>query len=188
MLVCTILSRAFMTLSRRNNNDNQCDNIHLLQIYKASSRCRRSEVQLLSIYWKREELLFLSKTVREKYLNPFAQKSETLRRIMSKNIVPSLMNLPVEFIYRILDQLAPLDILMSVWNVCTQLDPIIETYHRYQVKFTIRHGEDVRRYLFGICVCSTDITSRESPRFFLDNHHVGSQSRRIRWMESKTTS
>ena len=49
MIVCRILSRAFMRLWRRNNNDNQCDNIHFLQACKASSRCRRPEVQLLSI-------------------------------------------------------------------------------------------------------------------------------------------
>jgi hypothetical protein len=65
-----------------------------------------------------------------------------MKREMSNNIVPSLVNLPVELIYRILDQLDPFNILMSVRNVCTQLDQIIETAHAYQVKFAIRHGED----------------------------------------------
>jgi hypothetical protein len=51
----------------------------------------------------------------------------------------------------------------SVWNVCTKLNQIIETFHVYQVKFAIRHGEDdvdpfaedVRRYPFGICAEQT---------------------------------
>ena len=50
---------------------------------------------------------------------------------MSNNIVPSLVNLPIELIYRILDGLGPLDILISVRNVCTRLDEIIETYQGY---------------------------------------------------------
>ena len=86
---------------------------------------------------------------------PFCPESETLTRIMSNNIVPSLLNLPVELIYRLLDRLNPLNILTSAWNVCTQLDQIIKTYSGYQVKFTIRHGEDVRRDLFSICAEQT---------------------------------
>ena len=107
------------------------------------------------IYGKRHDLFFLSETVRWGISSPFCTESETLTRIMSNNIIPSLMNLPVEFIYRILDCLNPLDILISTWNVCRQLDQIIETYHAYQVNFTMRHGEDVRRYLFGICAEQT---------------------------------
>ena len=51
---------------------------------------------------------------------------------MSKSIVPSLVNLPAELIYRILDCLDPSDILISFRNVCKYLDRIIHRYHRYQ--------------------------------------------------------
>jgi hypothetical protein len=78
--------------------------------------------------------------------------SGTSSEKMSNNTIPSIMNLPVELIYRILDRLDPLDILTSVGtgNVCTRLDQIIETSHPYQVKFTTRHGEEIRREPFGI--------------------------------------
>jgi hypothetical protein len=43
------------------------------------------------------------------------------------------MSLPVELIYRILDQLEPVDILLSVQDVCIRLNAIIDAYDRYQV-------------------------------------------------------
>jgi hypothetical protein len=45
-----------------------------------------------------------------------------------------LLTLPVELIYRILDNLDELTILLSIRNVCARLNAIINTYHRYQVK------------------------------------------------------
>ena len=56
---------------------------------------------------------------------------------MSNKIIPSLVTLPVELVYRILDHLEPFDILLSARNVCTRLNAITETYHRYQVNFII---------------------------------------------------
>jgi hypothetical protein len=58
---------------------------------------------------------------------------------MSNKIIPSLINLPVELIYRILDNLEPFDILVSVRDVCTRLNTITETYHRYKVKGVVRN-------------------------------------------------
>jgi hypothetical protein len=46
---------------------------------------------------------------------------------------PSLLTLPIELVYRILDHLEEWKILISVRDVCTRLNNITETYHRYQV-------------------------------------------------------
>ena len=45
----------------------------------------------------------------------------------------SLPTLPVHLVYCILDNLRPVDILMSVCNVCTRLNSIIDSYRPYQV-------------------------------------------------------
>ncbi|CAF4774262.1 unnamed protein product, partial [Rotaria sp. Silwood2] len=43
-----------------------------------------------------------------------------------------LLRLPVELVYCILDNLDDFSIFCSVRNVCTRLNMIIDTYHRYQ--------------------------------------------------------
>ena len=50
-------------------------------------------------------------------------------------MVLSLHTLPVEIIYRILDDLDVDNILISCRNVCQRLNDIIDTYHRYRVIF-----------------------------------------------------
>ena len=45
----------------------------------------------------------------------------------------SLDQLPFELIYRILDHLDEIDVLLSVRPVCQQLTLVTETYQRYQV-------------------------------------------------------
>lgn len=45
----------------------------------------------------------------------------------------SLHTIPIETIYRILDNLSQLDILLSMQNVCTRFDAILNVYYRYQV-------------------------------------------------------
>lgn len=52
--------------------------------------------------------------------------------------LPSLLTLPIELIYRILDHLDEWNILISVRDVCTRLNTIVETYHRYQVNNVYR--------------------------------------------------
>lgn len=49
----------------------------------------------------------------------------------------SILTLPVELVYRILDNLNEKAIFLSLRNVCTRLNTIIDTYHRYQVNFSI---------------------------------------------------
>lgn len=55
---------------------------------------------------------------------------------MTKTNSSSLITLPIELVYRILDHLNDITILCSIRNVCTKLNTIIETYHRYEVKLT----------------------------------------------------
>ncbi|CAF0998024.1 unnamed protein product [Rotaria sordida] len=47
-------------------------------------------------------------------------------------MVSSLLLLPVELVYRILDNFDKLTILFSCRNICSRLNIIIDTYHRYQ--------------------------------------------------------
>lgn len=46
----------------------------------------------------------------------------------------SFVSLPAHISYLILDNLQPKEIIMSLCNVCSRLDSIINSYHRYQVK------------------------------------------------------
>ncbi len=52
---------------------------------------------------------------------------------MATNVTLSLPTLPVELIYRILDNLDVSTILFSLRNVCIQLNIITDTYHPYKV-------------------------------------------------------
>ena len=45
----------------------------------------------------------------------------------------SLNNLPIELNYRILNYLSPFEILMSMRDVSTTLNAIVDTYQPYQV-------------------------------------------------------
>jgi hypothetical protein len=54
---------------------------------------------------------------------------------MSNNFIPSLLALPVELVYRILDHLDEFNILSSMRNVCVRMNAIVDSYHRYQVGF-----------------------------------------------------
>jgi hypothetical protein len=56
--------------------------------------------------------------------------------LMSNKMASSLHTLPVELVYRILDQLDELTIFWSCTNVCTRLNTIIHTYHPFQVIFS----------------------------------------------------
>jgi hypothetical protein len=54
---------------------------------------------------------------------------------MSNKVIPSLVTLPNELVYRILDNLDGITILLSVRDVCTQLNAVTDTYQRWQVNF-----------------------------------------------------
>jgi hypothetical protein len=65
----------------------------------------------------------------------------------------SLHTLPVELVYRILDNLEELTILLSLRNVCARLNDITDTYQRYQVNFNfilkfvvLRHQDNINRF------------------------------------------
>jgi hypothetical protein len=51
-------------------------------------------------------------------------------------MVLSLLTLPVELVYRILDNLHNETIFLSLSNVCTRLNTIINTYQPYQVNYS----------------------------------------------------
>ena len=53
---------------------------------------------------------------------------------MTSGSNPSLLTLPLELVCRVLDHLNPLDILLSIRDVCTRLDAISDTYYPYQVR------------------------------------------------------
>ena len=52
----------------------------------------------------------------------------------SKSMKLSLDSLPAHLVSRILDDLSPADIFLSLWNVCTRLNSIINTYPPYSVE------------------------------------------------------
>jgi hypothetical protein len=54
---------------------------------------------------------------------------------MAHNIPASVLDLPIELIYRIFDHLDPQNILLSLRNVCQRLETITNTYPPYQVNF-----------------------------------------------------
>ena len=68
----------------------------------------------------------------------------------NNSTTPSLLTLPVELFYRILDNLEQLSILLSLRNVCVRLNTIIDTYHRYQVNFSFIFTSDIHHHLWGI--------------------------------------
>ena len=77
---------------------------------------------------------------------------------MPDDNIASLITLPIELIYRILDHLAPQDILLSVCNVCEQLNSITDFYDRYQVNFTstfslnFHQFRSIMSYRYHACV------------------------------------
>lgn len=48
----------------------------------------------------------------------------------------SLLTLPVELVYRILNNFNNISIFLSLTGVCERLNAIIHTYHPYQVNFS----------------------------------------------------
>ncbi len=54
---------------------------------------------------------------------------------MSNNMKSSLLTLPVELVYRILDNLNGRQIFFSLSNVCTRINAIIHSYQPYKVYF-----------------------------------------------------
>lgn len=57
-----------------------------------------------------------------------------LYQYKNDNSMPSLLTLPIELVYRILDQLDPPTIIFSFRNVCIRFNAITDIYHRYKVK------------------------------------------------------
>ena len=54
---------------------------------------------------------------------------------MSDNVAVSLLVLPIELLYRIMDAIDILTIEISLRNVCTRLRAVTDTYRQCQVYF-----------------------------------------------------
>ena len=54
--------------------------------------------------------------------------------LMSTRIISSLLQLPIEIIYRILDKLDDRTLFYAASNVSIRLNRILDTYDRYQVR------------------------------------------------------
>ncbi len=67
------------------------------------------------------------------------------KKIMSQfdRNITSFHTLPVELVYRILDKLDTLTILLSCRNVCTRFNAITDSYYRYQVNFSFTKKSDL---------------------------------------------
>ena len=76
----------------------------------------------------------------------------------NKTLPLSLHTLPIELVYRILDNLNEKTIILSARNVCTRLNTIIDAYHRYQV--------GVLHCFY--CFSTTDNGKEESVKFSQD--------------------
>jgi len=74
-------------------------------------------------------------------LNPYRIHQKThhteKKTSMANKMISSLLQLPVELVYRILDNLDEKSIFLSSRNVCIRLNIIIDTYHRYQVTLSL---------------------------------------------------
>ncbi|CAF0901591.1 unnamed protein product [Rotaria sordida] len=83
---------------------------------------------------------------------------------MCDKISASILTLPIELVYRILDNLNDLTILCSVRNVCTRLNAITDTYHRYQTLTTLEFRwhqlqEQEIQHLANVLIGNTTITT-----------------------------
>lgn len=64
---------------------------------------------------------------------------------MSLNCEPNFSTLPMDLIYRILDYLDPLEVLLSIRDTCMRLNVLTDIYHRFQVRihpFYLRIARD----------------------------------------------
>lgn len=67
---------------------------------------------------------------------------------MSDGKTLSFHTLPVNLVYHILDHLDLSSIVFSVREVCTRLNAITDTYHRYQVHLISRSRNDLIVHFF----------------------------------------
>jgi hypothetical protein len=79
----------------------------------------------------------------------FQVSNETIT--MSEQFPPPFLTLPVELVYRILDKLDELTILLSIYNVCEKLNIIINSYHQYRVNVSSMHYEIIREKNKRVC-------------------------------------
>ncbi|CAF1258628.1 unnamed protein product [Rotaria sp. Silwood1] len=57
---------------------------------------------------------------------------------MTDKVIPSFLTLPVELIYRILDNLDIFTILCSIFNVSTRINQIVDSYRQHKTTNTLQ--------------------------------------------------
>lgn len=70
-------------------------------------------------------------------------------------MVLSLHTLPIELVYRILDNLNDKALFLSCYGVCQRLNDIIDTYRRYQVLFHFTTSSQFDYYYKILSLTST---------------------------------
>lgn len=96
----------------------------------------------------------------ESLINPHVSK-----RNVPQKLTASLQTLPVELVYRILDELDDSTLLRSCYHVCTKLNNIIDTYRRYQVNITLSMEK-----IFPLRITLYDIDDDNSEISISTNH------------------
>ena len=88
---------------------------------------------------------------------------------ISTKMPPSLHTLPVELVYRILDNLDDITIVLSCRNVCVRLNAITDAYHRYQVlfHFIIIRGDLGRAFICLWKWINTSTNIEKTPHIYM---------------------
>jgi hypothetical protein len=105
-------------------------------------KCKREKLYLdtFTTLFHRSDVITLLQFFRKNFITHTLQRntnSDKKVTSMLNKMTPSILTLPVELVYRSLDNLEQLAILLSVRDVCTRLNTITDTYYRYQVNFTV---------------------------------------------------
>ena len=99
------------------------------------------------------------------YMNESLVNSHVFRRKIPQKLTASLQTLPVELVYRILDELDDSTLIRSCYYVCTKLNNIIDTYRRYRVNLRI-----FMEKIFPLGITLSDIDDDYSEISISTNH------------------
>jgi hypothetical protein len=107
-----------------------CPSILLIAVFFGSLYVRKTLHNRHECWWN----LINRHTYKKKYKfqRTFILTKNTISK-EKKTFMSSLLTIPVELVYRILDNLDQRTLLLSVRNVCTRLNLITDKYHRYKV-------------------------------------------------------
>lgn len=104
-------------------------------LYRITQTCKR--IIFISSFYLKKTLTNIDKIITTNKHSHKTKKRWILRQLtktMSYTIILSLHTISVELIYRILDKLDDFTLICSMYNVCTRLNAVMDTYRRAQVK------------------------------------------------------